>query len=181
MSFLGQQNYNQGMRPQLRSLILCTIDFVEFCRDGAHLFYQLGWLQYDTVQAVTEQDAAGIKQVGDVGGDSGRAIGMGLHDLAGEMFADLVAGDDGTEMVAKQLRDSTRSTGAYGWVEHLGAAGNDVIETKAQFFVPVDAPARQVDVPALEDQGTRLNDVATLFAVASSFVDKLYLLAAQYR
>src|SRR6266567_1913424 len=169
------------MRPQLRSLTLCTIDFVEFCGDGAHLCYQLGWFQYDTVQAVTEQDAAGIKQVGDVGGDGGRAIGMGLHDLTGEVFADLVAGDGGTEMVAEEFRDCTRSTGAYGWVEHLGAAGNDVIEAKAQFFVPVEAPARQVDVPALKDQGARLNHVAALFAVASSFVDKLYLLAAQYR
>src|SRR5215469_9649636 len=106
---------------------------------------------------------------------------MGLYDLAGKVFADFVAGDDGTQTIAEQFRDCTRSAAAYGWVEHQGAAGNDVIEAKAQFFVPVDAPARQVDVPALEDQGTRLDDVPAFFAVARGFVDKLQLLAAQDR
>ena len=105
---------------------------------------------------------------------------MGLDCLPWEVQADAVAGDDCFKMVAQLFGCSRRPVACDWCMEHFGTAWDDVVEAKASFFVPVDTPAVEIDVSALEDEWAWLDHEAPFLTVTGCPVTELELLAPLY-
>src|SRR5437899_1896845 len=102
---------------------------------------------------------------------------MGLYNLSREVLADTIAGNNGVKAIAQLFWRAQGPTGCNGFGEDGNAAWNDVVQAKTQLLIPVDAPAREVNVTALVYEGARFDDMTTLFAIVRCTVMKFQLLA----
>src|SRR5579885_1704146 len=66
-------------------------------------------------------------------------------------------------------------------MQHFRTAWHNIVQAKMQLFIAINAAPDEIDVPLLENQALRVNDVTTLLSLIRGAVDKLQLLALPNR
>src|SRR5258708_35856596 len=153
------------------------IDLVKFNGVGAQLGYEFGWFKDGAVHAVAEKCTTGFEKVGNLGRHGGGTVRMGLYNLSRKVLANTIASDNGVKAIAQLFGGSHGTSVSNGFGEDGDAARDDVVQAKTQLLIPVDAPAREVNVAALVYEGARFDNMTTLFAIVRWTGMKFQLLA----